>query len=42
MLEFPLIWAVIHKHHKGYKDSFSMETHQIEDVDREFYTVDWI
>jgi len=31
---------VIHKIHKGYKDSFSMETHKIEDVNRGLYTVD--
>jgi transposase InsO family protein len=31
---------VIHKQHKGYKDSFSMETHKIEDVNRGLYTVD--
>ena len=31
---------VIHKQHKGYKDSFSMETHKIEDVNKGLYTVD--
>ena len=31
---------VIHKQHKGYKDSFSIETHKIEDVNRGLYTVD--
>ena len=31
---------VIHKVKKGYKDSFSMETHKIEDVNRGLYTVD--
>ncbi len=32
---------VIHKQHKGYKDSFSMETHRIEDVNRGLYTVEF-
>ena len=31
---------VIHKQKKGYKDSFSMEMHKIEDVNRGLYTVD--
>ncbi len=31
---------VIHKQHKGYKDSFSMETHKVEDTSRGLYTVD--
>jgi transposase InsO family protein len=31
---------VIHKQHKGYKDSFSMETHKVEDINRGLYTVD--
>ncbi len=30
---------VIHKQQKGYKDSFSMETHRIEDVNRGLYTI---
>ncbi len=30
---------MIHKPHKGY-DSFSMETHRIEDVNRGLYNVD--
>jgi hypothetical protein len=31
---------VIHKQKKGYKDSFSMEMHKIEDVNKGLYTVD--
>ncbi len=31
---------VINKVNKGYKDSFSMETHKIEDSNRGVYTVD--
>jgi hypothetical protein len=31
---------VINKVKKGYKDSFSMETHKVEDVNRGLYTVD--
>ncbi len=31
---------VIKKVKKGYKDSFSMETHKVEDVNRGLYTVD--
>ena len=31
---------VINKVKKGYKDSFSMEMHKIEDVNRGLYTVD--
>ena len=31
---------VIHKQHKGYKDSFSMEVHKVEDKNRGLYTVD--
>jgi hypothetical protein len=31
---------VIHKVHKGYKDSFSMEIHKVEDKNRGLYTVD--
>jgi hypothetical protein len=31
---------VINKIHKGYKDSFSMETHKVEEVNRGLYTVD--
>ena len=31
---------VINKVHKGYKDSFSMEIHKVEDVNRGLYTVD--
>ena len=31
---------IIHKVHKGYKDSFSMERHKVEDKNRGLYTVD--
>ncbi len=31
---------VSNKLKKGYKDSFSMETHKVEDVNRGLYTVD--
>ncbi len=31
---------VVHKQHKGYKDSFSMEMHKVEDRNRGSYTVD--
>jgi hypothetical protein len=31
---------VIHKQHKGYKDSFGMEIHKVENVNRGVYTVD--
>ncbi len=31
---------VINKVKKGYKDSFSMETHKVEDVSRGLFTVD--
>ena len=31
---------IVHKDHKGYKDSFSMKTHKIEDVNKGLYTVD--
>jgi hypothetical protein len=31
---------VIHKQHKGYKDSFSMEIHKVDNVNRGLYTVD--
>ena len=31
---------IIHKVHKGYKDSFSMEMHKVEDKNRGLYTVD--
>ena len=31
---------VINKVHKGYKDSFSMEIHKVDNVNRGLYTVD--
>jgi hypothetical protein len=31
---------VIHKQHKGYKDSFSMEVHKVDDKNRGLYAVD--
>ncbi len=31
---------MINKVKQGYKDSFSMETHKVEDVNRALYTVD--
>jgi hypothetical protein len=31
---------VINKVEKGYKDSFIMETHKVEDINRGLYTVD--
>ncbi len=31
---------MINKVNQGYKDSFSMETHKVEDVNRALYTVD--
>jgi hypothetical protein len=31
---------IIHKVHKGYEDSFSMEVHKVEDKNRGLYTVD--
>ena len=31
---------MINKVKKGYKDSFSMETHKVEDINRGLYTVD--
>ncbi len=31
---------VIHKQHKGYKDSFSLEIHKVENKDKELYQVD--
>ena len=31
---------VIHAYHKGYKDSFSLEKHKIEDKDKGLYKVD--
>ena len=31
---------VIHKQHKGYKDSFSLEIHKVEDTDKGLYKVD--
>ncbi len=31
---------MINKVKQGYKDSFSMETHKVEDVNRGLYTVD--
>jgi hypothetical protein len=32
--------TVTHKQHKGYKDSFSMEMHKVEDKNRGLHTVD--